>query len=100
MSIGATSTSSILPSDDGMAKVADLFVSIAGKELNSEALRTILFLQQNGSSDLALEVLRMKMYQASPNDLSKFIDKLSPAQHAKDMMAAQAEQMASRMKGV
>ena len=59
-----------------------------------------MFFEANGSADLAASVLAKKMYQASPGELAKFIEKLSPAQHAKDMLAAQTEARAASMKGM
>ena len=100
MSTDAISGNSLFGSDDGLAKVADLFTRISGKELSSDALHCLMFFEANGSSDLAASILAKKMYQVSPGELAKFIEKLSPAQHAKDMLAAQTEARAASMKGM
>lgn len=98
--MSATSGSTLFPSDDGLAKIAELFVMNAGKELSGDALRLVLFLEQNGSRDLAVAVMQKKSFQASASDMHKMVEKLSPAQHAKDMLAAQTEARAASMKGL
>lgn len=87
----AVSGSSLFPSDDGMSKIADLFVTMAGKELSPEGIQTLMFLQQNGSSDLARAIMQNKVYQASSSDLKDFTEKFSPASYAKDQMEYQAK---------
>jgi hypothetical protein len=76
-----------------------MFVSRAGKELSEEGAQALAFLRMNGSSDAADRVLEVKGYHAGTSDIAAFSDKFSPAQHAKDLMAAQGDAMAKRMGG-
>jgi hypothetical protein len=94
----ATSLSDLFGSADGLTRVSQVFVDTVGKELSPDALQVLMFLEQNGSPDLAAEILAKKRYMASTGDLEKFIEKLSPAQHAKDMLEAQARIRAENMK--
>ncbi len=94
---GASTGSSILPSDDGLAKLAEMFVARAGKELSEEGVQALMFLQANGSRDVARDVLEGKSHMAGVADIRDFSDKFSPAAHAKDMMAHQNEAIAKRM---
>lgn len=96
---GPASNGALFPSDDGMAKLADLFVSTAGRELSSEALQVLLFLEENGSRGLAREIMAKKQFMTSSSDLASFIEKYSPASHAKDMMEAQTKARADSMAG-
>jgi hypothetical protein len=89
---------SMFPSDDGLAKMADLFVGLAGSELNQAGVQALMFLQGNGSSDIAVGILKAKRHMTSAHDIKDIIEKLSPAQHAKDMLAAQTEARSSMMR--
>ncbi len=88
----------MFPSDDGLAKLADLFVGLTGSELNQEGVQVLMFLQGNGSADVAVGILKAKRHMTSAGDIKDIIEKLSPAQHAKDMLAAQTEARASTMR--
>jgi hypothetical protein len=95
---GASSGGSLFPSDDGLAKIADLFVSKAGRELSAEGIQMLLFLQMNGSADLAAGVLEAKGYMASASDMTRVIEKLSPAQTMRDQMEFASKLQSDRMK--
>lgn len=88
--VGATNNTSLFPSDDGLAKIAELLVANAGRELTAEGVQMLIFLEMNGCSDLAGRVMMAKGYMASAHDMTKVIEKLSPAQTLKDQMEFQA----------
>ncbi len=79
----------LLQSTDGLAQMAQTFAQVGGRELSSDAIACVMFLAENGSPDLVERLLAVKRYQLTTDDLGKFVDKLSPASHAKDMLAAQ-----------
>jgi hypothetical protein len=98
--VRATNTGDIFGAADGLTKVSEVFVETLGREMGDDALKTLVFLQQNGSPDLAMAILAQKRYQASAGDMTRFIEKLSPAQHLKDMMETQAAIQAKKGGGL
>jgi hypothetical protein len=70
---------SFLESNDGLSRMAQVFSRTVGRELSSEALQCLQFLDGNGSGDLVLKIMDMKQYQMTVDDLTKFTDKLSMA---------------------
>ncbi len=82
----AASGGSLFPSDDGLSKVSEFLVENAGKELSSAGMQFLVFLESNGSRDLADRVMGRKRYMTSTGDMLKTIEKLSPAQTMRDQM--------------
>ncbi len=81
----------LLQSNDGLARMADLFSRMGGRELSSDALQVLAFLQSNGSPDLAEMIVSAKMYQLSVEDLTKMTREISSATAHEKMLEAQAK---------
>jgi hypothetical protein len=86
----------LLQSNDGLTKAAEMFAEVAGRELSRDALQCLLFLEENGSGDLALRVVALKRFQASTRDIIDLVEKLSPAQATKDLMEHQSKMFQGR----
>lgn len=95
---GATTMADLFGGADGLTKVADVFVDTLGRELSPDALQCLMFLAETGCADVAGKILKSKRYMANARDMASFVEKLSPAQHAKDMLEAQAKAMSERFK--
>jgi hypothetical protein len=74
-----------------------MFVARAGKELSEEGVQALMFLRSNGSPDAANLVMESKGHMAGVSDIRDFSDKFSPAAHAKDLMATQADMISKRL---
>ncbi len=90
----------LFPSDDGMSKMADMFANLTGREMSSEGVRMLVFLEQNGSRDVAAAIISKKRYMAGAGDITGFLKHYSPASYAKDMLDAQQEAAAKRAAGM
>jgi hypothetical protein len=86
----------LLQSNDGLTKAAEMFAEVAGRELSSSALECVLFLEENGSGDLAARVIALKRFQASTHDIIQLVEKLSPAQATKELMEHQSKMFQGR----
>ncbi len=91
LDVGATMQADLFPSTDALANVSNVFVATVGRELSGDALAALVFLERNGSPDLAAHIMSKKIYQASSSDVKGMIEKLSPASYAKEMMQEQAK---------
>jgi hypothetical protein len=94
----AATGSSLFPSDDGLSKVSEFLVDNAGKELSSSGMQYLVFLEANGSRDLADRIMGRKRYMSSTADMLKTIEKLSPAQTMRDQMEYSAKLRQDSMK--
>jgi len=92
-----TGLSAILSTTDGLSMSAQMFSRLAGRELSPGALEVLVFLSQNGSPDLADDIIRLKEFQTSVGDLTKFTEVLSPAMAHLQIIEAQAKANQSRV---